>query len=397
MKKYLFTALCLSLCLCVAKADSVHYDNVEIDGFIYTLNNFGSSENNHANLIGITDSRYTEVCYTNELSLPSSVEYEGNMYSVIALRSSFFEDKDFQSLESINLGENLSAMTYVLNNLPNLKSIAGGNMEAYIGCVTELPSLSNIELVISDRIPAAFRDSFLDIGIECLNFPKDAVISRVESSFRNLPNVVEINLCKCEYVHYSFREMPSLKEITFEYPPYSTEYSFSDLPSLEKITLKKWNDRNLVTIGYGGFADNPMLKDVFVEEKTPCEMKYDPRSHQGGESFKPQTMTLHVPAGSRELYAEAEGWKSFGTIVDDVLSGVDTAGADAGEQGWSCTATAGSITVSAANDVTVEVVTPSGAVVKRIDVFAGEPATAELPAGVYIVAGNGQSAKVCVR
>ncbi|MBD5226317.1 MAG: hypothetical protein HDS68_10225 [Bacteroidales bacterium] len=401
MKKNLLIMLCMLFCLSGAKADSVRYDNVEIDGFIYNLDDNESSDSNpssgYADLIGITDSRYAEVCSTQELSVPSSVAYKDNTYQIIALRSSFFEDKDFQSLESINLG-NLLAITYALNNLPNLKSITGGNIEAYIECVTELPSLSNLQLGMSDRVPANFRNSFNGIGIECLNFPKDATIARVENSFRHLPNVVEIDLCESENVDYSFREMPSLREITFEYPPYTTKNSFSDLPALEKITFKKWNDRNLVKIEFDAFADNPMLKDVFVEERTPCEMKYDSRTFPGSEGFKPQTMTLHVPAGSRELYAAAEGWKDFGEIVeyDAPGAGVETAEADA-TQPWSCTPAAGGLTVSADNAVTVEVVTPAGAVVKRVAMATGETVTVELPAGVYIVAGPGQSAKVCVR
>lgn len=127
-------------------------------------------------------------------------------------------------------------------------------------------------------------------------------------------------------------------------------------------------------------------------------MKYDTSCPPEVKPFNPQAITLHVPAGSHELYAAAKGWKDFGKIVEYDASGagVETAEADAA-QPWSCTSAAGGVTVSADSTVRVEVVTPAGAIVKRVAVAAGEAVTVELPAGVYIVAGSGLSAKVCVR
>ncbi len=75
----------------------------------------------------------------------------------------------------------------------------------------------------------------------------------------------------------------------------------------------------------GVFGDCPDLETVYCSAMTPPSIWYNTFSYSG-KGF----MTLHVPEGTKALYAEAEGWKNFNEIIDDLQSaGVEAVATDA--------------------------------------------------------------------
>jgi hypothetical protein len=75
---------------------------------------------------------------------------------------------------------------------------------------------------------------------------------------------------------------------------------------------------NSVTeIEYEAFFDCDSLRSVTVGWATPLTISSDLF-----EGVPLSTATLHVPAGTKALYATADVWKDFGTILED--AGVDT-------------------------------------------------------------------------
>ncbi len=391
MKKFLLIILSVLLYHTNSTA-GVLGENVEIDGFIYTIRDntaHGRYCRGDAWMTGMTDRRYEEACETSELSLPSFVIYEGGRYSVmINFNSEVFRDRDFSNLETIHTTRFSMSC---LNGFPNLKSIMGGTeVRSINSTMWNLPELRDLELPTEGRISSIYW-SFWNVGIERLVFSQELSIYRPEVSFLSLPNLIELSLCQIDYCDSSFKDLPLLEEITFLCVPNNIVRSFQYLPVLKRIIFKRWNDANQINIsGMDSFDEVPLLKDVYIEEVAPCELAY------AGSSFDPTRMTLHVPVGSRELYAAAEGWKDFGKIVEYDPAGLEVPEADTESKVWSCNATDCGISISAKSAVEVEIITLEGMVVRRMGISGDDTASVELSAGVYIVTANGHSAKVCV-
>ena len=101
----------------------------------------------------------------------------------------------------------------------------------------------------------------------------------------------------------------------------------------------------------------------------------------------PQTATLYVPLGSKDLYKNAEGWNYFTNIVeDDLKTGVESILADDA----SISVENGNIIVNGVDNAKVEVYSTNGQCV-----YNGTSTTIPVSAkGIYIVKVNGKSFKV---
>jgi hypothetical protein len=82
------------------------------------------------------------------------------------------------------------------------------------------------------------------------------------------------------------------------------EKAFAACGNLSSVTIPN----SVTTIGDDAFLYCPMLKDVTVGWTIPVD--YDWANCGAGEA------TLHVPAGTKSIYQAADGWNSFGTIVE---------------------------------------------------------------------------------
>ena len=80
-------------------------------------------------------------------------------------------------------------------------------------------------------------------------------------------------------------------------------YGFRNCTSLQSITIPE----SVETFGYGAFSGCDTLNDVTNLSRIPQDIDNNTFTHY---------RTLHVPAGSEQLYAMAEGWKNFNIVGD---------------------------------------------------------------------------------
>jgi len=85
------------------------------------------------------------------------------------------------------------------------------------------------------------------------------------------------------------------------------EWAFARCLHLQSITIPN----SATNIGKAAFLNCNNLQNIYINWKTPLDIS-------GKEMFKyvPTSATLHVPAGTKSLYQQAEGWKKFKNIVE---------------------------------------------------------------------------------
>ena len=97
--------------------------------------------------------------------------------------------------------------------------------------------------------------------------------------------------------------------------------------------------------------------------------------------------TLYVPSESMMDYQTANQWKDF-FFINEIPTGIDDVHADVP----TFEITAGGILLTNAEGKTVAIYSTSGALVEKIDAYAGEEIA--LDKGVYIVRVGGKAVKV---
>jgi hypothetical protein len=93
---------------------------------------------------------------------------------------------------------------------------------------------------------------------------------------------------------------------------------FQDCSGLTSIAISG----SVTSIGAVAFWNCSSLRDVTVEWSVPLLLE-TVDDYTVFEDVALSAATLHVPAGTLALYKAANGWKDFGTIVDDVVAGRD--------------------------------------------------------------------------
>ena len=122
-------------------------------------------------------------------------------------------------------------------------------------------------------------------------------------SCRNLKEIVLPDGITSIGIH-AFSGCKSLKSI--DLPKNIKEisrYGFRNCTSLQSITIPE----SVETFGYGAFSGCDTLNDVTNLSRIPQDIDDNTFTHY---------RTLHVPAGSEQLYAMVEGWKNFNIVGD---------------------------------------------------------------------------------
>ena len=155
---------------------------------------------------------------------------------------------------------------------------------------------------------------------------------------------------------------------------------FKDCSSLKSVTIPK----NVATIEYNAFYGCSELTSIYLENGIPATI--DDEVFTESQYFD---ITLYVPKGTLNNYLTADGWSKF----YDILEWVPTAIKNTTEENAPAFEISGSgIQLTAAEGKMVAVYSTGGALVEKIDCYAGEEITLEK--GVYILRVGGKTVKV---
>jgi hypothetical protein len=174
--------------------------------------------------------------------------------------------------------------------------------------------------------------------------------------------------------------------------------AFNGCTSLTSITIPA----GVETIGDYAFSGCGELASIYLLSETPsvCCNLGKKSSADGGnyeyasfgssafDSIHYENTILYVPQGSLAKYQAAEGWKNFKNIVEYDVTAIEDV--DGGALAFEITS--GGIRMTAADGKPVAVYSTSGALIEKIDSYAGEDIT--LDRGVYIISIGGKVVKV---
>ena len=176
---------------------------------------------------------------------------------------------------------------------------------------------------------------------------------------------------------YAFLNCSSITSVTIPNSVTSIGGSaFRGCSSLTSVTIPN----SVTSIGSGAFNGCTGLTSIYLFSETPVNVNR--------LTFRNCDATLYVPQGTLEVYKAADVWKDFANIVEFDATAIEEIEDDAPV----LKVTAGGIQFTDAEGKAVAVYTATGALVEKIDNYAGEEIA--LDKGVYIIHVGGKAVKI---
>ena len=184
----------------------------------------------------------------------------------------------------------------VITGYENIKRLERGAFY-YCGSLTSFP--------FGDKIEAIGAEAFEG----CNSLPKTVVMYPSLKEYGGFAfrydGIDTIDLSKCTFENTSFGWYP-FHSARCVYLPEKGNYNIGDLAcSLFKSIIIP---SAVTSVGEGFIKDASELKDIYMRSSVP------PSGNFSGSNMS--SITLHVPAGSAELYGAMRSWSSFGTIEE---------------------------------------------------------------------------------
>lgn len=103
-------------------------------------------------------------------------------------------------------------------------------------------------------------------------------------------------------------------------------YAFDNCKNLKTVNL----GYGLEYMEWGAFGDCESLETINLYATNPPKLESGYGGYNQFSGSYPEYMTLHIPVGTKETYENSDGWKDFGTIIDDLPndSGVEDVSID---------------------------------------------------------------------
>ena len=152
--------------------------------------------------------------------------------------------------------------------------------------------------------------------------------------------------------------------------------AFSYCSGLTSITIPE----SVTSIENYAFSNCTGLTSIYVLNEIPAEIL--------SQTFSNYDVTLYVPQGSIETYKVANYWSNFTNIVEFDATAIE----DIEDDAPAFKVTTGGIQMTAAEGKAVAVYSAAGALVEKIDAYAGEEIA--LDKGVYIVRVGNKTVKL---
>lgn len=194
------------------------------------------------------------------------------------------------SLTSANIGNSVTSIEYATFwECPKLRTVTIGESVKFIGehAFYRCSSLESIS--IPNSVTSIENAAFLDC-------------SSLNSV--SIPNSVTTIGDVAFYLCTSLETMTIPNSVTS-----IGIKAFAFCKSMTTVTIPE----SVTFIGFYGFGDCISLKTVYSysEEPPVCDSGYT-------FNYAPEDVVLHVPTGTKDKYAGAEGWSSIKNIVDDL-------------------------------------------------------------------------------
>ncbi|MBR2606772.1 MAG: leucine-rich repeat domain-containing protein [Bacteroidaceae bacterium] len=419
--RQLFVVIIALLCSVAASAQ-----DFEVDGIYYNI----TSETELT--VEVTYRGKNHAAFSNEYSgsvvIPSAVNYNGTIYSVTCIGENAFcrctgvsnviipksvtriKDNAFNgchNLISVTLPNNLLtigwsafAYCYELININIPESLTFVDEYAllstrwysrqpdgivYLGEVLykykgNMPQDANIEVKegVTHITAGAFRDCK---GLTSIVIP-NSVTNIGEMAFEECSSLTNVSIGNnVKYIGYNaFCGCRSLTNITI---PNSVTWigkqAFYGCSGLTSVTIGS----SVTSIeDYAFYGSTSGLTKIYLLNEIPADIN--------SYTFSNYNATLYVPQGSLAAYKAANYWKNFKNIVEFDPTGIEDVADE--EDAPVIKVAAGGIQLTAAEGKAVAVYSTNGALVEKIDSYAGEEIT--LDKGVYIIRVGSKAVKV---
>ena len=219
----IFGALCVK-----NSAYATKYENIKIGDFTYDLDN-----SNKTAVVTKYNPGFWSKLFSSTITIPETVEYKDEKFSVIGVGIAFLEDKDREKIKKV-IGKSIKHIdAYVFKNCKSLKSVNFPNATEILECAFQYcDSLKDINLPNAVNIHnAAFNAcrSLTNISLPKVNWIGEAVFNRCYS----LQTIEAPNLTNCEKdIFYGLKE-----GVTFKVPLSMKNFGLEKLPNGDKINI----------------------------------------------------------------------------------------------------------------------------------------------------------------
>lgn len=346
LRKMLLTVVMLLCSVAVSAQD------FEMDGIYYNITSEKTVEVTYC---------YYEKKYNGSVIIPSKVNFIGKSYTVTKIGQMAF--RGCNELTSVTIPGTVTEIDdYAFDFCTSLKNI-----------------------VIPEGVTTIGRGAFVGCkDLENVIFPNSLKMIKFDGAmiehafnntkwFSNQPNGV-VYAGNVLYAYKGTIPINTSVEIKIgtvsiaEYAFHVVGYDCGD--NIVKITIPE----SVTIIGQGAFYNCSALTSIYLMGTTPPFVDSDNFTNSNYINT-----TVYVPKGSFATYQAADVWKTFGIFQEYEITGIG----DVNVSNVAIEVTAGGITLSAAEGKRVAVYSASGALVEKIDSYAGEEIALEK--GVYIV------------
>ena len=403
--KQLLITLAVLLCSATASA----YD-FEVDGIYYNILSMSDLT------VEVTEG---DNKYSGEVIIPSTVSYKSKTLTVTSIDFSAFEDcsgltsvtipnsvtsigssafRGCTSLTSITIPNSVTSIgDYAFEDCTSLTSITIPNSvtsieyEAFRGC-TCLTSIT-----IPNSVTSIERCAFSDCsGLTSITIP-NSVTSIGISAFRACTSLKDLRIEDGEttlslgFNYYSsftgeglFYDCPLESLYLGRNIQSEIGYAYGYSPFYGKTTLKSVTIGNSVTrIGGWAFSACDSLTSIYLLSETPPTV--------GNYNFinkQYMNMIVYVPKGTLATYQAADTWKNFWDIQEFDVTAIE----NIEDVTPAFEITSSGIQFTAADGKAIAIYAPNGALVEKIDNYAGEEIA--LDKGVYVLRIGNKTMKV---
>ena len=248
--------------------------------------------------------------YSGNVVIPKSIVYDNRKYDVTIINDGAF--KNSPNLISVTIPESVTVIGEdAFSNCPNLVTIYDEATNPQV--LTNGPGFNETTTL---HVPEGSKDKY-----ENASYWKD--INNIVDDITKIKvyiNGICYELSGDEATVISADEPYSdnvviPNTVVYENKTYDVtkidDGAFKDSPNLVSVTIPE----SVTVIGEDAFSNCPNLVTIYNEAINPQVLTGDP-------GFDEST-TVHVPEGSKDSYKNADYWKDFSNIVDDIPTAIN--------------------------------------------------------------------------